>query len=256
MYQSRNKKKNNLRNFLIAILLFVLFIFISQSSNFFHKIGFSFWKIERNVDSALTDSSHIFRTKSSVFKENDYLKNKVFNLESKTMDYELIEAENEELKELLGRISEKSNFVLGAVLVKPSRTVYDSIIIDLGLNDGLVGGEKVFTKAIIPIGEVAEVYEKTSLVSLYSNPGKRTEAVISDFNINVELIGRGGGNFETIIPLDLELERGIFLVLPGLKSRIIAVVEGDLSNPTDSMKKILLRSPINIQEIKWVQVLK
>jgi cell shape-determining protein MreC len=263
MYQFRDKKKYKyknkiIRNIIIGIVVFLLFILgiIFKSGNFFHLFALPFWKTEKSFSEKIPDPSILVRTKLSVFSENESLKNKIADLEMQMTDFQLLKIENEELKNLFFRIPSKSDFILGVILTKPNRSPYDTIVIDIGENVGLMGGEQVFANAEVPIGEITEVHPKDSLVSLYSNPGRKTEGVMTGTNATVELIGRGGGNFEMIIPLDMESEKGTTIVLPNIESRIIAIIESVLSNPTDSIKKVLLRSPVNFQELKWVQVKK
>lgn len=170
------------------------------------------------------------------------------------IDYQVLKSENEQLKELLGRISPKYNFTLANILAKPNSSPYDTIIIDVGSNLDITEGLQVFADGNMPIGEIGKVYENSSLVMLYSNPGQVTEAMLEGSNTTVELIGRGGGNFEMTIPLDLPSENGKLVVLPSTQSGVIAVIDALLSVPTDPVKKVLLRSPVNIQSLKWVQI--
>jgi hypothetical protein len=73
-------------------------------------------------------------------------------------------------------------------------------------------------------------------------------------NANVELVGRGGGNFEMTVPNELATDNGLTVVLPSSKSEVIAVIDGIISRPTDPVKKVILHSPVNIQSLKWVQI--
>jgi hypothetical protein len=91
-------------------------------------------------------------------------------------------------------------------------------------------------------------------VILFSNPREKTEVVVSGKNIFIELVGRGGGNFEMATSKDLVLDKGMEVVLPGINPYTVAIVEKNISDPRDSFDKVLLVSPINIQEIKFVQV--
>ena len=69
----------------------------------------------------------------------------------------------------------------------------------------------VYANGDIPIGNIGKVYAKTSLVALYTNPGQKTEGFINGTNASVELVGRGGGNFEMVIPLELQVEYDLFI---------------------------------------------
>ena len=154
----------------------------------------------------------------------------------------------------MGNIPEKKNFVLGDILTKPSHSPYDTILIDIGGLQGVKEGNKVYVNAIIPIGIVSQVNDKTSLVTLYSSPGQKTEGAINGDNITVELVGRGGGNFEMIVPLELQIDNGTVVYAPGNSSEVLAVVDKIISAQTDPFRKVLLSSPVNIQNLKWVEV--
>ncbi|MDQ3245278.1 MAG: hypothetical protein M3P22_02970, partial [bacterium] len=57
-----------------------------------------------------------------------------------------------------------------------------------------------------------------------------------------------------IIHRDLEIQEYTELHLPGLPTSVIAKMQAIISDPHDSTKKALLTSPVNIQELKFVQV--
>ena len=118
----------------------------------------------------------------------------------------------------------------------------------------------------MPIGRVSVVYPFSSKVTLFSSPGEKTEVVIegkparlndisrSGGNVFTELIGRGGGNFETILPRDFILNKGDTVTLPGIVPYVIGVVETTISDPRDAFTKVLLTIPLNIFELKFVEV--
>ena len=70
----------------------------------------------------------------------------------------------------------------------------------------------------------------------------------------MEAIGRGGGNFEMILLRDFVLKEGTEIVLPGIVPFVLGKVKAIISDPRDSFQKALLVSPVNIQEIRFVQV--
>jgi len=69
-----------------------------------------------------------------------------------------------------------------------------------------------------------------------------------------ELVGRGGGNFEMTMPKNFILQKGDQVVLPGPYPYVLAIVEKIISDPRDLFTKALLVSPVNIQELKFVEV--
>ena len=239
-----------------AFLLLVAAGLFSWSGTFLSTIGRPIWKIESIFTTKAQDAGYVVRTKASVFNENTVLTQENTDLKASMVDYQILKTENNQLKELLGRLPTTSTFILGNILTKPNRSPYDTIIIDIGSNAGLTQGSQVFANAETPIGLVSKVYSSTALVVLYSSPGQTTEATLDGSNANVELIGRGGGDFEMSVPIDLSAEKGTSVVLPGATPQVVAIVEQVISAPTDPVKKILLRSPVNVQSLKWVEIKK
>ncbi len=261
MHQLRDKRKitkrkNIIRNFIIVGILSLLAItgILYKSGKLFNLIGLPIWKTQNIVTETAHNSSYVLRTKAYVFAENEKIKEENINMKNQMIDYEILKSENDQLKELLNRIPSDHNLILATILAKPNRSPYDTIIVDAGSDVGVREGLSVFANGNIPIGKVGKVYNSTSIVMLYSNPGQITEAVIDGSNASVEIVGRGGGNFEMTIPLDLSAESGKLIILPNTTSEVVAIVDRLISNPTDPIKKVLLRSPVNIQNLKWVQI--
>lgn len=261
IHQFRDKKqiagkKRLIRNFIFLIIFLVLAslgIFASTSP-LVHYIGRPIWKTKTAIVSNLENVGYVVRTKSSVYKENENLLNENRDLKSSMIDYQILKDENIALKETLGRKPINKNLILSNILTKPNYSPYDTITIDIGSDSGLSVGDVVYSNALLPLGEVGAVYTNTSLVTLYTNPGQVTEAMIEGTNTSVELVGRGGGNFEMSIPVDLPFTKGALVYLPNLETQIIAVMQDVISLPNDPVKKVILSSPVNVQSLKWVFV--
>lgn len=251
----RKKVIRNIIGFSVFLILTALGLF-GLSGKLFNYVGRPIWEIKRSIVSNIYDSNYLVRTKESISKENHNLIEEILNVRLTMIDYQILKNENEQLKELLGRVPEKNDFVLGNILTKPNYSPYDSIIIDIGNNSGIKEENFVYANGNIPIGNIVKVYEKTSLVSLFTNPGQKTEGFIEGVNASVLLVGRGGGNFEMIIPIELSVLKGTIIYLPGYISTVLAIVDEVISTPTDPFKKVILSSPINVQNLKWVEVKK
>jgi rod shape-determining protein MreC len=263
IHQFHDKKRINKRKKIIRnIIGFGIFIILSTigaltySGKIFNNIGLPIWRAQNVVTEKASDLGYLVKTKESVYKENESLVQENMNLLNSMVDYQIVKNENDQLKELLGRIPVKSSFVVANILTKPNHSFYDSIIIDVGTNNGIELGNKVYVDSKIPVGEISKIYSDTSLVTLYSNPNQITEGVIDGSNATVELMGRGAGNFEMTIPLDLSSEKGTMVTLPGLSGEIVAVIDGIVSSVNEPVKKVILHSPVNIQSVKWVEVKK
>lgn len=261
IHQFRDKnqianKKRLMRNIilLVVFLLLALFGVYNYFTGVLHFIGRPFWKSKIVVVNNLNKAEYLVRTKASVYKENENLLKENIDLKTSMIDYQVLKNENITLKESLGRVPQGRDMVLSNILTKPNHSPYDTIIIDVGHNVGINVGNQVYSNITIPIGEVSAVYDNTSLVTLYSNPGKSTEAIIDIYNTTVELIGRGGGNFEVTVPVEIPFNKGTSVLIPGLQPEIVATMQDVISLPNDPMKKILLSSPVNVQDLKWVFV--
>ncbi len=195
-----------------------------------------------------------FVSKNSLNNENLALKAQIEESMADRANYASVVAENTDLKNILSRKPENANMVLGAILAKPNQSAYDTLLIDIGSDHGLKSGNKVFALGDIPIGYIAEVYAHTSKVILFSNSGEKTQVVLSGKDTSLELVGRGGGNFEMLLPRDFTVLKYDQVVLPGIKPYVVGIVETIISDQRESFQKALLVTPLNIQSIKFVQV--
>ncbi len=201
-----------------------------------------------------SNTATAFRFKSSLVLENETLKNKLLEQDAMLLNYGLVSDENIKLKEILGRKSLNIQMLLSAILEKPNRSLYDTLVLDVGSEDGVSEGDLVFAFGDIPVGQIKGVYGKTSNVNLFSNSGEKTDVMVGTNNTFMEIVGRGGGNFEMILPRDFNIQIGAHVFLPGISNYVVATIETIVSDPRDSYAKALLVSPVNIQELKFVQV--
>ncbi|MBK5215775.1 MAG: hypothetical protein JJE53_03145 [Candidatus Pacebacteria bacterium] len=250
------RRKKIIRNIIGFGIFFILSVvgFLSWTGKIFNYVGKPIWSAEKFVTDGLYNTNYLFRSKASITKENHLLIEEISDKKLSMIDYQILKNDVDKLKEILGRIPVNNDFILGNILAKPNHSLYDTLIIDIGSDLKLKKGSQVYASGNIPIGNIADVYDSTSLVSLYSSPGQKTEGFIDITNISVELTGRGGGNFEMIIPIELIINKGTMVLLPGNSSLVVAVVDEIISKPSDPFKKVILTSPINVQNIKWVQV--
>ena len=265
-----DRKLKRKKIFSSVFLIFILIVFFYFRSGIFNKISILNSKVfypilatgkyfQDNVSSIYA----YFSFKKSLIKENENLKSELLVNNALMLNYNTILSENADLKEILNRKNEKKNMVLSAVLLKPNQSLYDTLIIDVGVKNNIKEGDYVFAYGNIPIGRVATVYDNFSKVVLFSSSGEKTEVVISlgqnpvsgsNKNIFMDLVGRGGGNFEMVLPRDFTLTKDDKVVLPGISSYVVASVESTISDPRDPFMKALLVSPVNIQDLKFVEV--
>ncbi|MBU1557916.1 hypothetical protein KKC45_03060 [Patescibacteria group bacterium] len=244
--------------FFLAVLVLVVFFYsnlIKSFSGLFQSVITPIWVAENKISENTANPLGFLSSKKDLIIKNEQLQEDIITAEMMLADRNLLLKENLELKEIMGR-SDSSDFILASVLNKPNVSEYDSLIIDAGNSLGVKIGDKVTVLGDVIIGEIVEVGTKTSKVKLYSSSGEETETMVGLFNISATAVGKGGGNFEIKIPRGVEVEIGDPISSYGLNAPVFGSVEEIISSPADSFKILLFKSPINIFELKWVQILK
>jgi cell shape-determining protein MreC len=251
-------RENSKKSFIPTALgiAFIIFVFtFSWSRNLLFSVGSPLWDFKNIVSNFYSDNIGLLSSKVSLLKENSLLKQQVETSNQDKVLYDLIKKENEDLKSTLGRISPSQKLLLSAVLVKPFLSAYDTLIIDVGLEDNVVVGDKVLANGNTYIGYVSEVYNSTSKVVLYSSPGEKTKVLIGSNNIEKEAEGLGNSNFRVQVPREIDVKEGDSIVFPSITTNIFGIVEKVEFKESDSFQNILFKNPVNIAELKWVQVL-
>lgn len=164
-----------------------------------------------------------------------------------------LQIENEDLKNILHRNASSSPMILAYIVKKPPFTAYDSYIIDIGNNN--VGiGYKVYAQGNVLLGEIVEVNGNLAKVKLYSSYGEKFTALIGKNNIQASVIGNGGGSFEAVLPKDVKISLGDNVTVPDVNGSVFGIVKDITIDPARSFSTILFSQPVNIYELKWVQV--
>jgi cell shape-determining protein MreC len=252
------KRKKILKIASSIIVLIVLFYFRAGIFNGLSDAMAGLFRpvliLGNNIGEKFRSAGSYFASKNSLYNQNQKLQGEVVFDDARMSNYDSIVADDVSIKEILGRKDPKINMILSAILSKPNRSPYDILIIDAGTNQGVKIGDNVFALGNVPIGRVDIAYSDSSKVILFSNPGEQTQAVVSGRDVFMEIIGRGGGNFEMAMPKDLTLQKGDQVVLPGLTPDVLAIVQTIISDPRDTFTKALLTSPVNVQELKFVEI--
>lgn len=220
-----------------------------------HAVFSPFLSLKNNIAGGLASYGANLESKKALIAENEALKNTAETERVNALDRGVLLDENTKLKEILSRTKEEKNLILGVILAKPNQSPYDTLIVDAGENLGVKVGSRVFAFGNVLIGEVSEVYGASSNIKLYSTSGETLRVIVDGTGIYTEAIGRGGGNFEITLPRDVVITSGITtLSIPGITPQIVATVEQVISDPRDPFQKILAISPVNVQELKFVEV--
>lgn len=259
-YLQDKKNKQSRFVFILGILIVLGILFFTASSlggplgKLGTAIAYPFWKIGNSTTSFIASQKYRIASKQVLQTENERLVQELKENEIHSIAYSVLQKENDDLKNILGR-NKDADVILATILARPGRTLYDTLVLDVG--EGMVSvGDMVFAYGTIPLGTISEVLSKTSKVTLYSTPGVQTEGMISDTNTAVILIGRGNNAFSVKVPRELAITDGTLITLPHISLHILAKAREVVSDPRDPEKIALLEGLVNMREIKFVTVYK
>lgn len=258
LHDRRNKeKKISFLPFVIALvvigLLFGVGFLYKSTSSLSLGVARPLWNLKSAIVSKVDSYGAYFASKKQLQKEVEMLRAENTKFKLDVVDRNALNDENIKLKELFSRKKDIQT-ILGVVIARPGQSLYDSLIVDVGSDHGILTGSRVFVEGQTLVGYVDAVYEKTIKVAMYSAPGQVVDAIASPSNIPLSMKGRGGGNFEIELPRDVDLQVGTSIVFPGIHPYILGLVGDVTFDPRDPFQTVLVSLPINIQHIKFVEI--
>jgi len=252
------EKKKRKIVIIFLILLVLALLSIPRASR--RVIGSIVQTIAKPIQSAgggisnfFQNRSYVFNSKKSLMQENFILSEQVAKLSAENIDRTTLLEENIKLKDAFSR-QKISTSILGVILQKPPAILYDTLTIDIGSAEGVIVGEKVFAYGNIFIGRIDEIYKHTSKVKLLSAYNEKTNIVLGNQDAYFDMMGRGGENFEIVVPRDIDIKIGDNAIYPDIAPFVVAVVSNIIIDDRDPFKKIILKNPVNINELKFVEV--
>ena len=234
-----------------------------------HFIGLPFWRSANAVESQGVNIADMTRSRTSLLEENAALKDQIELSDLRARAYEAVLAENEHLKELMGR-DDREATVLARVLSRPPLEVYDTFVIDVGADKGIPVGALVYGKGSFVIGTVSRVMDRSSVVTLASAPGETRTAMVAEStpgeklatstgdtlseNHELVFVGIGGGGFRAQVPKQLHIASGTIMALPTFAPSFLGVISTEYVPEDGSLKEIYGTLPFGINSLEWVKV--
>ncbi len=261
-----NKNKYILGVFGVTIVMFFYIFWPSIGlllEGSISKTATKIWFVTDVVSGQIFEFATFLKSKKLLDDRNKKLELDMENLNDRLLFLDVLQEENEELRTLfkteISSTTENSKFrpqnaVLATVLAGPNLSIYDSLIIDVGSDNGIEKGSLVLSQSDIVIGVIDQVYRNSSKVRLLSYYNYQTYAYLAKTKINVSLIGLGGGNFRIDIPRDVSVIVDDIALLPSKRSQVVSTVKYIEETPTDRFKKVFLLSPVNMKTLRWVMV--
>ena len=169
-------------------------------------------------------------------------------------DRDALYRENIDLKARLGRDARVKR-ILGAVLLRPPATPYDTLVIDAGEAEGIAAGDTVSAGGTTVIGTVSEVYAHAARVMLYSAPGQKYDALLRG-TVPLAVEGQGGGSLRAQVPAGTTVSLGDIAVLPGIIGGLSARVSRVEHADGESFSTLYFSLPVTISSLRFVEVWK
>jgi len=173
-------------------------------------------------------------------------------------DRNVLKAENMMLKARLGRVALEGQILLAGVLMAPPASAYDTLVIDAGSAQGVAVGQNVSAGGSTIIGTVTDVSSDTAHVTLLSAPGTTHDALVmgkSGSTLPISIAGQGGGSFSGQLPTGSAVEPGDSVVFAGVAGQFVAQVVAVDQKPGESFVTIYMHMPVNIFELRFVEVI-
>lgn len=246
------------RWFVVGLCAAIIIFFIALQHGLLSGVNSVFSGIFRPIWVAENYSADFLSialsSKKDVWKQNVRLREEVVALRLELAAAGSVKKENDDLKAIMGRMPTGAQFILGNILAKPNTTPYDTLIIDVGSEQGITPDMRVYVGGDVLMGEVESVEATMSRVLLYSAPGNITQVVYGNTGRFFNARGTGNGSFEVEVARDVDVAVGDMFFYPGMTTMPLGVVKKVEFDARDSFKKVLMKSPVNIQEERWVEV--
>ncbi|MEI6296468.1 MAG: rod shape-determining protein MreC [bacterium] len=286
-----NKEYENKNKFISFILIFLILIisFVwreSVQSFLFDSITYvskPLWGINNYISDEISAFFINFDNKESLVLENDKLTKQLGLLRVYALENKILKEENLGLKNILtindssqfvgtGSGSDKSknlkeknkkttetreiNITPAFVLSGPVTPPYDVILVDSGKNKSVKVGDIAIDSMGSMVGEVVEIYSETSKIRLFSSYGLKTSIIFGQSKTMIDIIGSGSGNFYVSMPSQYTVGVGDYALFPGNIVSTVAIVAVIEKKEGDAFKKIFLKAPFNIKEIRFVEIIR
>lgn len=254
-FRSAKKKKEQQKlgiSFAFVVVLVILGFsgFYRWLSTGFHPFATEFWQLSDGGDSSL---SFVLKDKKHLEKRVSELESELRQKEVEVMRLQMFRSENEKLKDIAS--SQNQNSQTASILVKPNYTLYNSLIIDAGTNEGIQVGDLVIGYGSVALGKIRDVRKNISFVELFSENAISSVLVHNISGTYVDAVGHGGGVVTFTVPRDVSISVGDTLSLPARSGLFFGTVEDIQFDSTDPVQTIFAQSAVNINQLQYVEVI-
>ncbi|KKQ80507.1 MAG: Cell shape-determining protein MreC [Parcubacteria group bacterium GW2011_GWC2_38_7] len=218
------------------------------------------YKVSNQIGTEYLD----FKSKRELLTENKELKDQLAILLKEKSRYLNENEENDFLREQL-KFSQTMNyeFIIANVIGKNVAGVQNSLLLDLGQQDGLKVGQPVLGEQGVVIGKISKVERNRSFMTLVNDDLSRLAAKIQGVTKTMGVVeGEFGlGIKMRLIPQNETISEGDVVVTSGLEelvpaNLIVGQIEKIIKSPEQLFQEASIKSPIDFNKISMVNIIK
>jgi cell shape-determining protein MreC len=175
------------------------------------RVGVSIFSARSRTFAALNSALPLLSSKRALSEENRLLAARIADAQLRLTALEGIVAENAALRQAHGMVPYRGERIATRVLAKPPLSPHGTLVIDAGERSGISVGDMVVAGGAIAVGSVARVFSHSSIVELFSLPGRESTFYIGDDRLPITARGIGSNNVIIEVPRSMPITKGNLL---------------------------------------------
>lgn len=233
-----------------ALLVFLIFVLRLAAPGLLARLATPLWQAGDALAGAaavaipLESRAGLLEDRERLARENEALLNQNAALAARVTD----------LERLLGGRTEAPGGILAGVLARPPVSPYDVLILDRGAEAGIAEGDRVLGPGGAPVGIITQTGTGSARATLYSEPGRITEAWLGAERIPVRLVGASAGAFDAELPGTAGALVGDGVYVPGPGALPLGIVSAVITDPSSPTVTLRIRPAANPFSLTWVTI--
>lgn len=237
----------------VIVLLLFQVVLPRVLPNFLYQVATPVIRGWDNTADFFTALFSNLKSKQTLVRENEVLVTELATAREELLMLDAVRSDLKSLQVLYERQKENPG-ILAAVLLAPPLSPYDTLVLDVGVRNGVEMGSVVRLTSGIPIGKITEVFRDFSRAELLSSPGVETAVRIGEENVQARAIGVGDGEFQLLLPREFSIAKGDIVSFPELSASALGLVESIDYQETDFLQLVSFRSPVNLRMLTHVLI--
>lgn len=245
----------------VLLALFNLANFANPLRNFFYSISSPFQRFFKNSGDNFSDFWAGMLEAQDLKRENEILQSRVRELVGEKLRLETLRKENETLREVLNLGLEK-DFDLKLAKVVSQDVSQDSLLLNLGRDDGIVSGLPAINSQKVLVGKIGEVFKNFSKVVLASAKDNAFDIRIGETQ-EVFGVAKGRGSYSfavELVPREKEVSPGDFVFTSSLgdifpPNLLVGQVETAAKDDVEPFQKIKAKTAFEFSNLDNVFII-